>query len=302
MNKLFYPPYQKSGLIARFFFISAVFYVIAQGILLLFLSIKTNGQFENIDIVFLAKNYPVFFKILQIIQSLTIFFIPAIIFPFFAGNTFSNFYPLKKIKISTIIIIFLFITISIPFVNSLIQLNKILPLKEEIMLYFQEQQNSADNLIKILLNTNKSISGFFLNTITIAFIPAISEEIFFRGALQKILEKNIKNIHFAIIITALIFSFIHFQFLTFLPRFYLGIILGYLFYWSNNLLIPILAHFINNFFGVFSNHFLSIDLQNKIDKIGSDISVFPIILTFALISITFYLVKKHFEYAYKQQK
>ena len=58
------------------------------------------------------------------------------------------------------------------------------------------------------------------------------------------------NIHFAIWLSAIIFSAIHFQFYGFIPRLLLGALFGYLYYWSGNLLIPMFAHFVNNAFGV----------------------------------------------------
>ena len=58
------------------------------------------------------------------------------------------------------------------------------------------------------------------------------------------------NPHLAIWITAIIFSAIHLQFYGFIPRMLLGALLGYLFYWSGNLWLSILAHFVNNGFAV----------------------------------------------------
>ena len=44
----------------------------------------------------------------------------------------------------------------------------------------------------------------------------------------------------------MIFSAIHFQFSGFIPRLLLGAYLGYLFYWSRSLWLPVLAHFLHN--------------------------------------------------------
>jgi hypothetical protein len=54
------------------------------------------------------------------------------------------------------------------------------------------------------------------------------------------------NPHVAIILSAAIFSFIHFQFYGFLPRMFLGILLGYMFYITGSLWTSILMHFLNN--------------------------------------------------------
>ena len=80
----------------------------------------------------------------------------------------------------------------------------------------------------------------------IAILPAIGEEFLFRGVLQKLFCRLFKSDHLAIWLTAFIFSFFHFQFFGFVPRLILGLIFGYLFYWSGTLWLPVVAHFINN--------------------------------------------------------
>jgi len=81
---------------------------------------------------------------------------------------------------------------------------------------------------------------------TVAFLPALSEELVFRGILLNGLKNSIGNVHIAILISAAIFSFIHMQFFGFFPRMILGIVLGYLYISSGNLLVSMLMHFTNN--------------------------------------------------------
>jgi len=85
-----------------------------------------------------------------------------------------------------------------------------------------------------------------INIVIMAFLPAIFEEFLFRGTLQPLFTKWFANKHVAIIVTAFIFSAIHFQFYGFIPRFLLGIYLGYLLVWSQSLWLPIIAHFMHN--------------------------------------------------------
>lgn len=86
----------------------------------------------------------------------------------------------------------------------------------------------------------------FLNLVVTAILPAIGEELFFRGALQHIFLRIVKNEIIAIWIVGVIFSAIHFQFYGFLPRLFLGVAFGYLFFWTKNIWVPIFAHFVNN--------------------------------------------------------
>ena len=80
----------------------------------------------------------------------------------------------------------------------------------------------------------------------IAILPALGEELFFRGIVQRIFISWTKNPLLGIIIGAFLFSFMHLQFYGFIPRFYLGIIFGLIYFWSGSIWLPILAHFLNN--------------------------------------------------------
>lgn len=79
-----------------------------------------------------------------------------------------------------------------------------------------------------------------------ALCPAITEEFFFRGALQRLIGKWNPNPHFVIWNAAILFSAFHLQFYGFIPRMLLGAYLGYLLLWTRSIWIPVFAHFINN--------------------------------------------------------
>jgi hypothetical protein len=112
-----------------------------------------------------------------------------------------------------------------------------------------EKEKTADNLIDSLINSSGTW-GLILNLMTIAIIPAVAEELIFRGVLQKIFGKLFRSAHLGIWFTAIVFSAIHLQFFGFLPRLILGLAFGYLYLWSGTLWLPILAHFVNNAFPV----------------------------------------------------
>jgi membrane protease YdiL (CAAX protease family) len=90
------------------------------------------------------------------------------------------------------------------------------------------------------------ISGLIINLIMIAGLAAFGEELLFRSVLQSFLVKKCKNAHIGILITSIIFSLIHFDIYGFLPRLVLGLILGYMFYYSRSIWIPMAMHFVNN--------------------------------------------------------
>lgn len=109
----------------------------------------------------------------------------------------------------------------------------------------KQMEDMAGDLTERMLQVD-TFGGLLMNLLVIALIPAIGEELTFRGVVQQSLVKHCKNAHLGIILSAAIFSFIHFQFYGFLPRMFLGIILGYMFYYSGSLWTSILMHFINN--------------------------------------------------------
>ncbi|WP_158602569.1 CPBP family intramembrane glutamic endopeptidase [Proteiniphilum sp. X52] len=106
-----------------------------------------------------------------------------------------------------------------------------------------------------LLLSGKTIGSLILNLIIVAGLAAVSEEMFFRGALQQFIQEKFPNGHLAVWITALVFSLVHFQFWGFLPRLLLGALLGYLFLYTRNLWAPILFHFVNNAFIIVLHYF-----------------------------------------------
>jgi hypothetical protein len=108
----------------------------------------------------------------------------------------------------------------------------------------QIDEGSIDALMKML--QMDSIGDLVVNLIIIAMLPAIGEELLFRGVIQKELISRIKNHHIAIVIASIIFSGVHLQIQGFLPKFIIGIILGYAYYWTKSIWYPMILHFINN--------------------------------------------------------
>ena len=117
--------------------------------------------------------------------------------------------------------------------------------------------------ISLTKNYSKTIFEFLQITFFIAIIPAICEEILFRGYLmQNILVRNSPRI--AIIFSALIFSIIHFNICGFLPIFFIGLYLGMLVYITNSIIPAMLLHFLNNFLVIISVNFgTSINYQQS---------------------------------------
>jgi uncharacterized protein len=85
-----------------------------------------------------------------------------------------------------------------------------------------------------------------VNLLVVSVLAGIFEELCFRGVLQRIMIHICRSPWAGILITACLFSAIHFQFEGFLPRMFLGILLGAAYWYSGSLWTPIIAHIFFN--------------------------------------------------------
>jgi membrane protease YdiL (CAAX protease family) len=148
----------------------------------------------------------------------------------------------------------LFLLAAYPLVNLGFLVNEAIPLPSWAM-NFEDQ---AEDTLKAILDMKTPIL-LIANLIIIAVLPGIGEELIFRGILQKQVGLMLKNPIAAIWIAGFIFSAIHLQFEGFLPRMALGVVLGYLYYWTQNLWVPIIAHAFNNGIQVIVIYYTGID-------------------------------------------
>ncbi|OKL40711.1 CPBP family intramembrane glutamic endopeptidase [Pontibacter flavimaris] len=112
------------------------------------------------------------------------------------------------------------------------------------------QEEQLAELTKLITRFN-SVPELLIGLVVFALIPAVGEELVFRGIAQQQIHRWSGNIHVAIWVTGIIFAAIHVQFFGFLPRAILGALFGYLYFWSGRIIVPIVAHFANNGFTVF---------------------------------------------------
>ena len=143
---------------------------------------------------------------------------------------------------------FLIFGVSYPAIAVIAQWNEQIVLPDSLTgveNWMRQMEDAAKDVTDLFLS-GETLSDLFLNLLIIAAAAAFVEEIFFRGALQQLIEKWLRNDHVAVWTAAFIFSAIHLQFYGFLPRLVMGAVLGYLFLYSRNLWIPMLYHFVNN--------------------------------------------------------
>jgi membrane protease YdiL (CAAX protease family) len=130
---------------------------------------------------------------------------------------------------------------AVPLVLYTYELNRELPLPE----FMRESAESANEALKALLRMEHA-GELLANLVLVALLPAIGEELIFRGIVQQQLMRRIESPAVALVLSAALFSFVHFQFDGFLPRLVLGLVLGWMYWRTHNLWVPAAAHFFNN--------------------------------------------------------
>jgi len=165
-------------------------------------------------------------------------------------------------------------------INSMLQLPAFLQGVENWM---KEMEETALKLTMMFLKM-PTLNDFLINLLMIGILPALGEEMIFRGVLQKSLIQMTRSPHAGIFLSAFIFSFIHLQFYGFLPRMALGIFFGYLFLWSQTLWLTVIAHLINNAGAVIFYYLADNEvIDKKIETIGTPGNLLPLALISAIV-------------------
>ncbi|MCL4482018.1 MAG: CPBP family intramembrane metalloprotease [Bacteroidetes bacterium] len=212
--------------------------------------------FEELSAMLANFNEPdnlALLKVFQVLQTIGMFILPPLALAFFMAERPFHFLQLHR-KPTWIMfgVVCAIILVSGPVIEWFSIVNQHLTLPSwlnQVELWMRNSEEQADAMTKAFLTT-KSIGGLVENLFMVAVLPAIGEELLFRGVLQKLIQKMTGSSHWAIWITAIIFSALHLQFFGFLPRLLLGALFGYLLEWTGTLWLPIIAHFINNASGV----------------------------------------------------
>ena len=212
----------------------------------------------------LTKNDIVFIRYALVIQDISFLFVPAIIIMSMINQPGTRLNDFKAPEFKEIILVIILTLCLLPITSFTGQVNSAIHLPSwlsGVERWIVEKEQSADNLIETLV-VSDTFWTMSMNLLLIALLPAIAEEMIFRGVIQRILTRLFKSGHISIIVTAFIFSSIHLQFLGFVPRFILGLIFGYLFLWGGTLWLPIASHFVNNAFPVILTYVQGIEKAN----------------------------------------
>lgn len=226
-------------------------------------------------------------KYFQVVQSIGLFIVPPIILAWLYTGNVARYLLLHQKPVASSILIVIFLTVIIsPAINFMGELNAKMSFPHwlsGVENWMRANEDNAALMTDAFLNVN-TIGGLLFNLFMIALLPAIGEELLFRGVIQKIFTNWTKNTHWGIWISAILFSALHLQFYGFFPRMMLGVIFGYLLVWSGSMWLPMLAHFINNAVAVIAMWMVS---EGKIDPTVEEFGATPESSYAAIISIAF---------------
>jgi membrane protease YdiL (CAAX protease family) len=207
-----------------------------------------SGVLENPSVAVGEKDIA-FLRYILISQQISFFIVPAIIILNKLKTGYqTGLMDMKMPRINEVVLVIVLAFCIFPITGFTGELNSTMHLPDwlsGVNQWIIEKEENAARLLDTIM-TQDTFWVMILNLLMIAVLPAIGEELIFRGVFQKILSNLFRSGHMAIWVTAFLFSAIHFQFFGFVPRFILGLVFGYLFFWSGTLWLPVISHFVNN--------------------------------------------------------
>lgn len=174
----------------------------------------------------------------------------------------------------------------------LIQINSKIP----FFTYLQDQMEDGTGSLMNKILVMNSTGDLMTNLLFLALVPAITEEIFFRGLFQNLLIKSTGNHHLGIAITSMLFAGIHLNPTQFISMLFLAAMLGYTYYYSGSIWISIFLHFANNALAVLVNYYYNSSVMAKEladDKFNPNLIV--VLGSFSLCMAALYFMSKRKE-------
>lgn len=278
MKTSFFPIFKNTTRIGRLFIF----------LFLLLFGLLLGSVISTVAMLRFREQTPDMLRLIQGLTQITTFILPPLLYSLCVHSR-----PITDLGVRHIRNIYIAIAglaliyVCLPFNNLLTDLNEAMRLPEslsKIENMMKMAEETAAQLTEKMLEMN-GLKDLAFNLIIIALIPAIGEELTFRGVIQSSLCRLFKSGTWGVIVSAFIFSAIHMQFYGFLPRFVLGLLLGFIFLWSKSLWLSSAMHFLNNgsivvLYYLNQHYNLSLDVEH----FGSTDNVW-IIIASALFSI-----------------
>ena len=157
--------------------------------------------------------------------------------------------------------------------------------------WIEQGESNVNGTLQNILDM-RSPKDLLVSIVLVGLLAAVGEELFFRGILQRIMIQIFRSPWIGIVVTAAIFSAIHGQFLGFIPRMILGVILGFLYWYSGSLFPAMAGHFVFNTLQILLVYYKVIDLSPSGSHGESVLAIAGILALAAVIALLNYMRKK----------
>ena len=232
------------------------------------------------------------FKLAQLTSSILIFIVPALLFGYFSSPKVLPYIGIQKsLSLLLVLASIVFLFAVQPFVGWLGNLNQKITFGS-LQKTFEETEAVYNRAIGAFLKMS-TVGDFLINLFIMALLPAIGEELFFRGALQKVLFRLSNVGWLSILISSAVFALLHGTVFKILPIFVLGLMLGTIYYLTRNLWYTIIIHFLNNAFAVFAVYYSSkSEMLKKLADESLAVPIYLALLSLVLAVAIIYFMKK----------
>lgn len=260
------------------FMLLLIFGILFSSVLGVFVAMINGGE------IFSFKNL----RIIQVLNQVVGFMMPAVVYAILVKEKPFNFLGFNKMPAWSLLGIVAMFTI-IPFLGTVTDWNDSIVFPES-MRAIEEQMRATQQKSEEIIEMFISQGSLFSSLLIIAALAAVSEELLFRSVIQRWLMKLFKNVHVAIIVTAIVFSAFHMDFFGFFPRLFLGVMLGYMFWMTGSIFPSMLMHFVNNATIVMLHYlntrgFIDIDVDHFCSTDNVLVIILSLIMTVAIFII-----------------
>jgi membrane protease YdiL (CAAX protease family) len=249
------------------------------------------------DIQLNMLNYPDLLRETQFLQVVGVFILPAIICAYLFSDNYKEYLRIDTpIHLPAAVWAFISAIVAIPFLNLTYYFNQQMVFPEALKgleTWIRTMEDAGSLLLEKMLYADNWWTLIF-NIIVVCVLAGIGEEFIFRGVLQNLFGRVMKNPHAVIWIVAILFSAIHFQFYGFITRMLLGAWLGYLLYYTKTLWIPVLVHFTNNLVSTVIYYIFQDSPQElqEMDSLGTGSTWWLAVASLALFVFCFGRIRK----------
>ena len=242
-------------------------------------------------------------RFMTIIGQILFIFLPALLFSKWIYGDVSKIISIKVPKFKEMSLFVLGIVILTPMLQSYLYIqNYFIEKWAESSQFINSVKYLLDSLNELIEKTfgnliyADNIAEMILVVITISIVPAICEEVMFRGYIQRSFEFKFKS-YFAALLTAIFFALYHFNPYGLIPLAIIGFYLGFAAYSSQSLFIPMVLHFLNNFFAVLLYFVIGDDelfKSNITDPESLNANIIYFFILLVLFIATIFLIKNYY--------